>query len=141
MQDDGKVYVGSTHQHLKKRMQRHHSDTIKMHKGQSTGSTAFARHFATQLQNFPVLTPTIIRNFIDYSVLWRGNPLSSVKTFATPHCKLCSKERTEILKRARYKPHLLINIRTGLYESCNHIPQFHRFKEGDDDSTDETQES
>ena len=79
----GKVYVGSTHQHLKKRMQRHHSDTIKMHKGQSTGSTAFARHFATQLQNFPVLTPTIIWNFIDYSVLWRGNPLSSVKTFAT----------------------------------------------------------
>ena len=79
--------------------------------------------------NFPELTPSLIRNNTEYSILWQGNPLSTVKTFGIPHCsRLCGKERLEILKRARYKPQSLINKKKDLYEACNHKPQFHRYK-------------
>ena len=81
----------------------------------------------------------VIGRPFECSVLWQGNPLSTVQTFGTPHCKLCSKERLEIYKRARYKRETLINDRTNLFEACNHKPSFHRYKV--DECTDETQES
>ena len=93
----GRVYIGSTHQHHKTRMQQHNGDAIRFHnKGQK--STAFAEHLGTVFANFDQLTQRLLRNSITYSILWTGNPLSTVKTFETPHCKLCTKEKLEILK-------------------------------------------
>ena len=135
----GRDYIGSTHQHLKNRMQQHHRDAIRFHK-KGAKSTAFAEHFGTVFANFQQLTPTLLTNSITYSVLWKGNPLSTVKTFRTPHCKLCTKEKLEILKRARYKPRTLINRKRDLHEACNHKPHFHRYHD-EETSTDETRDS
>ena len=137
----GRVYIGSTHQHLKTRAQQHHRDAIRFHKSKGKKkSTAFAEHFGTVFLNFQELTPRLLQNSITYSILWKGNPLSTVKTFATPHCKLCTKEKLEILKRARYKPRSLINRKRDLHEPCKHNPKFHRYYD-EEDSTDETRDS
>ena len=135
----GDVYIGSTHQHLKTRMQQHNKQAIRCHKT-GTSATSFARYFGTFFQNFEVLSPRLIRNSINYSILYQGNPLSVVQTFGTPNCRLCSKERIEILKRSRHKPQSLINKRQELYEACKHKPQFHRYKV-EEASTDETSNS
>jgi len=43
------------------------------------------------------------------SIIWQGNPIGTVKTFATPNCTLCAKERIEILKQSKSNPQLFIN--------------------------------
>ena len=133
-------YIGSTTCPAKTRFQRHTSQTIKCHE---TGerSTSVAKFFAATLMNWRpgTVSSNLVRNQTNYSILWQGNPLSTVQTFGTPHCKLCSKERLEIYKRARFKRATLINERTNLFEACNHKPSFHRYKV--DDCTDETRRS
>ena len=119
-------YIGSTSCHAKTRFQHHTSNVVQCH---ATGkkSTSAARFFAALLMNFRpgTVSARLVRNQIEYSILWQGNPLSTVQTFGTPHCKLCSKERLEICKRARHKRDTLINDRTNLFEACNHKPSFH----------------
>ena len=132
----GKVYIGSTHRTVKDRMEEHNSD-IKICQKTGKSKSSFSSHFATVLQNFNPITTKLIKNSINYSILWQGNPLSTVQTFGTSRCRLCAKERIEIMKRARHKPLTLINRRIDFYESCKHIPQVHRFKAELDDSTDE----
>ena len=71
-------------------------------------SDSYAKHFATQ---FPttIPTPDDQRNGITCSIIWQGNPISVVKTFATKKCALCAKERTAIMKQHKLNPQLLIN--------------------------------
>jgi hypothetical protein len=59
-------------------------------------------------------------------VLWKGKPLSCVKTFGTKMCKLCAKERLAILKLCR-KTKRAINVCNEIYGACRHKPRFHRF--------------
>ena len=115
----GKVYIGSTQQHLKTRMQQHHTQVAKLH-ALGERSTSHAKHFARLFVNFPKVTPKLHRNSVTHSVIWQGNPISAVKTFGTNHCMLCNRERLEILKMARFKPHLLINSCNGIYGACRH---------------------
>ena len=90
-------------------------------------SDSFANHF---YQLVPEGTQKKeVRNFVKVSVniLWQGNPMSCVKTFGTPGCKLCSKERMAILNLTRKTPHLAINKCNEVYGACRHRPRFHRF--------------
>ncbi len=130
-----KVYIGNTQQHFKTRMQQHFRDVRVLAKT-GTKSDSYARHFAEQLQNFEDISNQLQRNTITCSVIWKGNPLSAVKTFGTPHCTLCARERIEILKLSRYKPHLLINSCNEIYGACRHKPKFHRYAtaQGTDES-------
>ncbi|CAB9506324.1 unknown protein [Seminavis robusta] len=57
-------------------------------------------------------------NSIEISILWQGNPISTVKTFGTRHCSLCNRERLEILKRSRESPEKLINSCNEIYGAC-----------------------
>ena len=120
-----KVYIGNTQQHLKNRMQQHFADVRKLHKlGEKSDS--YAKHFAEQFVNFDDVNNTLQRNSIYCSIIWQGNPISAVKTFGTTNCTLCAKERLEIMKLSRYKPHLLINSCNEIYGACRHKPKFHR---------------
>ena len=125
---------------LQTRFQKHTTQIIQCHE---TGkrSTSAARFFAATLMNFRpgTVSARLVRCQTECSILWQGNPLSTVQTFGPPHCKLCSKERLEMCKRARCKRDTLINERTDLFEACCHKPSFHRCKV--DECTDETQES
>jgi GIY-YIG catalytic domain len=121
-----KVYIGNTQQHFKRRMQQHFNDVRKLHKlGEKSDS--YAKHFAEQLINFTDITPTLQRNNIKCSILWQGNPISVVKTFGTPNCALCNKERIEILKQSKRDPTSLINSCNEIYGACRHHPKFHRY--------------
>ena len=133
----GKIYIGSTQRHLKKRMQEHHTQVTKCHAtGGTTSATSYSRHFGRLFANFPKVTGKLHRNSVTHSIVWQGNPISAVKTFGTNHCMLCNKERLEILKLARFKPHLLINSCNEIYGACRHKPKFHRYTKHP--STDET---
>ena len=137
----GHTYIGSTSKHAKKRFRQHTSDILKYHEtGQR--STSVARFLGATFCNWRpgTLNGNIIRNSINYSILWQGKTLSTLQTFGTPTCKLCSKERLEIYKRARFKRETLINDRTHLFEACKHKTAFHRYEEGAQ-CTDETCQS
>ena len=121
-----KVYIGNTQQNFKTRMQQHFNDVRKLHK-HGEKSDSYAKHFAKQFINFNEINNRIQRNSIHCSVIWQGNPISAVKTFGTANCMLCAKERLEILKISRFKPHLLINSCNEIYGACRHKPRFHRY--------------
>jgi hypothetical protein len=121
-----KVYIGNTQQHFKWRMQQHFNDVKKLHQ-HGLKSDSYAKHFANQLSNFDNLTPALQRNSITCKVLWQGNPINVVKTFGTPNCALCNKERLEILKQSRKNPESLINSCNEIYGACRHNPKFHRY--------------
>ena len=132
----GKVYIGNTQQMFKKRMQQHFGEVGKLVKlGEKSDS--YAKHFATQLSPENVSSETQ-RNGITCSIIWQGNPLSVVKTFATRNCTLCAKERTAILKQSRTNPQLLINSNNEIYGACRHRPKFHRYVKQTTPSTDES---
>ena len=94
--------TGSTTRPAKTRFQQHTSQILKCHE---TGkeSTSVAKFFAAAQMNWRPGTATAgpVRNHTKCSILWQGNPPSTVQTFGTPSCKLCSKERLEMCKRAR----------------------------------------
>jgi hypothetical protein len=122
----GKSYIGCTQQNLKNRMQGHLNDVQKLHH-KNIKSDSYAKHFANHLQNFKRLSPKFQRQHISCEVIWQGNPISAVKTFKTPHCILCNRERLEILKRSKKTPHLLINSCSEIFGGCRHNPLFHRY--------------
>ncbi len=53
--------------------------------------------------------------------------MSCVQTFGTRKCKLCAKERYEILKLTRNNPRMAINKCNEVHGACRHKPRFHRF--------------
>ena len=122
-----KVYIGNTQQYLKKRMQQQFNDVKLLHK-QGIKSDSYAKHFAKQFTNYNEVTPEIQRNNIKCEILWQGNPINVVKTFGTPNCALCNKERLAILKQSRKNPNSLINSCNEIDGACRHKPKFHRYK-------------
>jgi hypothetical protein len=135
----GKVYIGNTQQHLKKRMQQHFQDVRKLVLTEQR-SDSFASHFADFFD--PPRNPRErlkIRDQLEIKVevIWQGRPLSVVKTFGTKGCALCSKERIEILKIARNNPELAINSCQEVYGWCRHKPRFHRYPASQKPSTDD----
>jgi GIY-YIG catalytic domain len=122
-----KIYIGNTQQFLKKRMQQHFNDVKLLHK-QGIKSDSYAKHFAKQFVDQKEITPETQRNNIICEILWQGNPINVVKTFGTPNCALCNKERLAILKQSRRKPESLINSCNEIYGACRHNPKFHRYK-------------
>mgnify|MGYP000461385916 CR=1 FL=1 len=132
----GKIYIGNTQQKFKARMQQHFGEVKKLVTiGEKSDS--YAKHFATQ---FPttIPTPDAQRDGITCSIIWQGNPISVVKTFATKNCALCAKERTAILKLSKLNPQLLINSNNEIYGACRHRPKFHRYGKQTTPSTDES---
>ena len=85
-------------------------------------SDSFANHFAKLVPK--ETEKKDIKNFIKVKVeiLWKGNPLSCVKTFGTKCCKLCSKERMAILNLTRKHPEMAINKCNEVYGACHHRP-------------------
>ena len=108
-------------------MNGHFSDVRKyICRNQSTDS--FAKYFAKffDAKNNPPRCPTV-RELCEFKILWSGNILNCMRDFGTDKCKLCMKERLEILRKHRKNPNLLINSCTEIYGSCRHKSRFHRY--------------
>ena len=122
----GMIYIGNTQQFFKERMCQHFNQVQKLcQKGESSDS--YAKHYAEVFQNFDKPSPSLQRTGIECKILWQGNPISAVKTFGTPNCILCTKERIAILKQSKKDPKLLINSCNEIYGACRHKPNFHRY--------------
>ncbi|CAB9514199.1 expressed unknown protein [Seminavis robusta] len=139
--NSGKEYVGATQRNVKERTYQHFTDVMRLLYGKRK-SDSYARHFANEFQNFAHPSPfrlngDIQRNSIEISIIWQGNPISTVKTFGTRHCSLCNRERLEILKRSRESPEKLINSCNEIYGACRHKPRFHKYHNSP--STDDSQ--
>ena len=86
----------------------------------------------------PRPSPKTLREKMEFSILWQGNPVAVQKSFGTKSCYLCMKERTHILKGMYSNAHSMINNNSEIYSSCRHKTRFHRFPHnstGTDEST------
>jgi hypothetical protein len=125
----GNYYIGCTQQKVKKRFDGHFSEVCNyVNKGMLSDS--FAKYFGSVLKDMEKegrTTRKDIREIVRVEVLWKGNPISVMKTFGQVNCTLCMKERLAIVKAMRKEPHKLINSSTEIYGTCRHKTQFHRF--------------
>ena len=80
------IYIGSTQQTLKKRMDVHFSDLQRLLKnGQKPDS--FAAHFVQHFNN--TTSRTDLRKFMTFKVINQLNPIGAMKKFTKPNCNLC----------------------------------------------------
>ena len=75
-----------------------------MNKGEIYDS--FAKHFSKHFRNDGLnkndqISSKDVREITRVSILWQGNPISSMKTFGKINCNLCMMERLEIIKAMR----------------------------------------
>ena len=137
------VYIGVTQRTLKRRVQEHisavNSKPMTDKKGKPVEKSRLSIHLA-QRNHWPELdatekpSPALIRSKLRIEILYRANPISAVRTFGTHSCKICMKERMEILKSSFNPSVKLMNSRSEIHGKCKHHPDFHRF------STDESHE-
>jgi hypothetical protein len=74
---------------------------------------------------------------IKCEILWKGDPISVVKTFEKATCALCNRERLEIIKISRSTPDILSNSCSEIHGACQHKPRFHRSHEQETPSADD----
>ena len=67
-------------------------------------SDFFAEHFAKFIPKETERKEITNLVKMEVGILWKGNPLSCVKTFGTKNCKLCMQEKIEILKQVHKDP-------------------------------------
>jgi hypothetical protein len=121
-----KFYIGNTQQFFKNRMRGHFQD-VKQYVEKNVLSDSYARHSEGLVpKGAKSPTPGEQRVQISCSLIWKGNPLSAVKTFGKNSCKLCNREQMAIVKAEHNNPNNLINSRSELHGACRHLPRFHR---------------
>ena len=124
------IYIGTTQQTFKKRMDGHFSDLQRLLKnGQKSDS--FAAHFVQHF-NSPT-SRTELRKCMTFKVLKHLNPINAMKTFTKPNCNLCMQERLTILKMICDKRVTVMHKNSKIYGACRHKTCFHRFCLSTDD--------
>ena len=81
-------------------------------------------------------TAGMLREALDYNILWQGDPFSCSKTFGKLTCKLCQKERVALLRHSWMDEANMLNDRNEIHGSCRHRARFHRLtlkRSGTDD--------
>jgi hypothetical protein len=104
-------------------------------------SDSFARHFCQFIPAIKDPKEKIkVQDHLKYKfeIIWKGNAISTVKTFGSRKCKLCTQERLEILKATYRNKQKSINSRNEIYGACRHKPKFHRYGRQSTASTDES---
>jgi hypothetical protein len=77
------------------------------------------------------------RDMIQCEILWKGNPISIVKTFGIATCALCNRERMELIEISQSTPDILINSCLEIHGACQHRPRFHRYHKQETPSADD----
>ena len=72
------------------------------------------------------MTVKNVRDIIEVSILWEGNPISVSKSFGKANCSICIKEIILILQANQKNKNLVIITNNEMYGGCRHIPRFHR---------------
>ena len=120
----GAIYIGNTQQTLKKIMDWHFSDLIRLLKNRNK-SYSFAAHFE---QNFNTTTShTYIRKYMTFKVVKHPNLIGAMKTFTKPNWNLCMEEHLTILKNLHEKLITIMNKNLDIYGAWQHKMAFHQF--------------
>ena len=100
-------------------MNQHFSETRSLVSKNLTSDT-FAKHFATHFTKGEKIATKDVRDKVSMDILWKGNPITCVKSFGKINCSLCMKERLLILKALGDKmdKKRLINSNNELYGTC-----------------------
>jgi len=136
-----KFYIGNTQNFLKKRIQEHINDVVKLiNKG--IYSNSFAKHFASHFKSHDIISARHVKPLLHITTINRLNPLEASHNFGTDKCQLCMEERIEItsawLKDGQKK---LINKNTEIYGACRHKAKLHVYEKATPIGTDEGIES
>ena len=90
------IYIVSTQHNLKKRMDGHLSDILRLLKNRQK-SDSFAAHCE---QHFNTTTPRKeLRKYMTFKVINQLKLIGAKKKFTKPNCNLCMEERLTILKK------------------------------------------
>jgi hypothetical protein len=118
----GKIYIGNTQQYFKTQMKGHFQDVNTLvNKG--IYSDSYAHNFANLAPpGAKGPTPGMQRDMIASEIIWKGNPMTVVKSFGKNSCKLCSRERMEIIKHLFNPECPTINSRLEIHGACRHLP-------------------
>ena len=66
-----------------------------------TPADSFAAHFATHFKKGEKVPVSKIRALVEMEVMWKGDPITCMKSFGTHKCSLCMRERISILTLCR----------------------------------------
>jgi hypothetical protein len=126
----GKKYIGNTSNLLKTRFNKHWFDT-RTHFNIGTKSTTLSSHLSSlipETHKKPISASTCKEIApIEISILWKGNPINTVKTFGSLSCALCNAEKCQIVKALNNnKNDDILNQQSEIFGACKHIPKFHR---------------
>ena len=138
-----KSYIGKTQRHVKTRMQEHFADAWQVVKhgrmkcgndydwygsGGYKKADAFAK-FAGNMSRDCKTKHEVkerLKSSITVRILYKGDRLRCAKSQKTIGCKLCMRERREILHRMRKEPQSIINDRSEIYGACKCNTRFHK---------------
>ena len=77
---------------------------------------SFAAHFAKHFTQKP--SPQQCRRIMYFGIISRVNPVGSMKICGKLSCKLCTKERIEIIDNAQRRYIRIINACSEVYRAC-----------------------
>ena len=92
-----------------------------------TPADSFAAHFATHFKENEKVSVSQVRALVGMEVMWKGNPITCMKSFGTHSCALCMREHISILTLSRESPEQLINSCSEIYGACRYKTRFHRY--------------
>ena len=118
------IYIGNTHQTLKKKMDGHFSDLLCLLKNRNK-SYSFAAHLEQHFNS--TTTPTDLRNYMKFKVVKQINLIGAMKKITKPNCNLCIKEHLTILKKLHDKHVTVINNNSDIYGAFQHKTNFQLF--------------
>ena len=107
-----------------KKMEQHFQDVAQKVQHDKNPDT-FAAHFAQNFNQKP--TPQHFREIMIFKILFRVNPIGSMKTWNKSSYTLWMKERLEIVSRSQRSYRKLIDACSKIYGACCHNPMFYRF--------------
>jgi hypothetical protein len=126
----GKKYIGNTSCLLKTRFNKHWFDTrTDFNTGKK--STTLSSHLSSLIPEThkKPISASICKEIapIEVSILWKGNPMNTVKTFGSLSCALCNAEKCHIIKALNNnKRDIILNQQSEIFGACKHIPKIHR---------------
>ena len=114
----GKIYIGNIVQLVKNRMDQYINIARKIFNGQNGQPSETLAKYLARLIPYVLTNPKRedVRHYVPmrYEVIWEGNPIGCIKTFATNNCTRCARERIEIIKMSKSNPTLLMNSRNEI---------------------------
>ena len=118
------IYIGNTQQTLKKIIENHFYDILRLLKNRQK-SKLFAAHFQ---QHFNSTTShTDLRNYMTFKVVKQLNLIGTMKTFTKTNCSLCMEERLTILKKLCEKRVTVMIKKLEIYGACQYKTAFRLF--------------